>query len=67
MSACPRQSVIGINAKDMAVVAAALSAGATPFVTGDKRLLVEMRATKTGLPPALTPREMLDALLAKRR
>ena len=59
---CPRLSVAGINAKDTAIVAAAVAAAATHFVTGDKRLLAEMRAAKSRLPQALTPREMLEAL-----
>lgn len=62
---CPSKTVAGINAKDTAIVAAAVAAAATHFVTGDKRLLAEMRATKSSLPPALTPREMLEALLAE--
>jgi len=62
---CPRKSVAGINAKDTAIVAAAVSAAATHFVTGDKRLLAEMRAAKSRLPQALTPREMLEALLTQ--
>lgn len=62
---CPRKSIAGINAKDTAIVAAAISAAATHFVTGDKRLLAEMRAAKTKLPQALTPREMLEALLTQ--
>ena len=62
---CPRQSIAGINAKDTAIVAAAVSAAATHFVTGDKRLLAEMRAAKSRLPQALTPREMLEALLTQ--
>lgn len=61
---CPRRSVAGINAKDVAIVAAAVDAGATHFVTGDKKLLADMRAAKAKLPQALTPREMLAALLA---
>lgn len=61
---CPRRSVAGINVKDVAIVAAAVDAAATHFVTGDKRLLTEMRAAKAKLPQALTPREMLAALLA---
>jgi predicted nucleic acid-binding protein len=61
---CPRKSIAGINAKDTAIVAAAVSAAATHFVTGDKRLLAEMRAARAKLPKALTPREMLEALLA---
>lgn len=60
---CPRLSVAGINAKDMAIVAAAVDATATHFVTGDKRLLAEMCAAKSKLPHGLTPREMLTALL----
>lgn len=62
---CPGKSIEGINAKDTAIVAAAVSAAATHFVTGDKRLLAEMRATKSKLPQALTPREMLEALLTQ--
>lgn len=60
---CPRKSIAGINTKDAAIVAAAVSAAATHFVTGDKRLLAQMRAEKSELPLALTPREMLEALL----
>lgn len=62
---CPRKFIAGINAKDTAIVAAAASAAATHFVTGDKRLLAEMRAAKSKLPQALTPREMLEALLTQ--
>lgn len=62
---CPRKPIIGINAKDAVIVAAAVSASATHFVTGDKRLLAEMRAAKSKLPPALTPREMLEVLLTQ--
>ena len=62
---CPRKSISGINAKDATIVAAAVSASATYFVTGDKGLLVEMRAAKSKLPPALTPRQMLEALLTQ--
>ena len=40
-------------------------AAATHFVTGDKRLLAEIRAAKLILPPALTPREMLEVLLTQ--
>ena len=61
---CPRKAIAGINTKDATIVAAAVSASATHFVTGDKRLLAQMRAAKSNLPPALTPREMLEALLA---
>lgn len=62
---CPRKAVAGINAKDAAVVAAAVSAAATHFVTGDKRLLAQMRAAGSKMPLALTPREMLEVLLAQ--
>ena len=62
---CPRRSMAGINARDTPIVAAAVSAAATHFVTGDKRLLAEMRAAKSRLPQALTPREMLEALLTQ--
>jgi len=62
---CPRKPIAGINAKDTAIVAAAVSAAATHFVTGDKRLLAEMHAAKSRLPQALTPREMLEALLTQ--
>jgi predicted nucleic acid-binding protein len=62
---CPRKSIAGINAKDAAIVVAAVSASATHFVTGDKRLPAEMRAAKSKLPPALTPREMLEVLLTQ--
>ena len=60
---CPRKSVAGINAKDTAIVAAAVAAAATHFVTGDKNLLGEMHTSKMRLPQALTPREMLEALI----
>jgi hypothetical protein len=61
---CPRTPVAGINAKDMPVVAAAIAMHAAYFVTGDKRLLAEMRAAKINAPQPVTPREMLEALLA---
>jgi predicted nucleic acid-binding protein len=53
----------GINAKDAAIVAAALRSGATHFVTGDKRLLTEIRQADLARLRAVTPREMLDELL----
>jgi predicted nucleic acid-binding protein len=62
---CPRKSISGINAKDTAIVAAAISAAATHFVTGDKRLLAQMRAARAKLPQALTPREILEVLLTQ--
>lgn len=62
---CPRKSISGINAKDAAIVAAAVAAAATHFVTGDKCLLAEIRVAKLKLPPAFSPREMLEVLLAQ--
>jgi len=53
----------GINTKDAAIVAAALRGRATHFVTGDKRLLAEMRARKVQQPAPVTAREMLELLL----
>ena len=61
---CPRAPLRGINEKDQPVVGAAMMAGATHFVTGDKRLLAEMRVGKGRLPLALAPREMLELLVA---
>jgi predicted nucleic acid-binding protein len=55
----------GINAKDAAIVATALRGEATHFVTGDKRLLTEMRQADLGTLAAVTPREMLDLLLQR--
>ena len=63
VDACPRTTVVGINAKDMPIVAAAIAAHATYFVTGDKTLVAEMRATKITAPQPVTPREMLEKLL----
>ena len=60
---CPQRVVSGINGKDAAIVAAAISAKATHFVTGDKRLLAEMRAGKSRFPPAVSPRGMLEAMV----
>lgn len=53
----------GINAKDAAIVAASVRAGATHFVTGDKRLLAEVERSISGSPLPVTPRQMLDVLL----
>lgn len=53
----------GINPKDAAIVGAALRRGATHFVTGDKRLLAEIRKARLAQLTAVTPREMLDWLL----
>jgi predicted nucleic acid-binding protein len=61
---CKRRSIAGINAKDSIIVAAAATAEADYFVTGDKRLIAEMRKCKVKLPFPRTPREMLEALSA---
>lgn len=53
----------GINAKDATIVGAALRHRATHFVTGDKRLLAEIRKAQLTQLTAVTPREMLDWLL----
>ena len=53
----------GINAKDAPIIAAAVRAGATHFVTGDKRLLAELERSAIGSPLPVTPRQMLDVLL----
>lgn len=54
----------GINAKDAEIVATALRCSATRFVTGDKRLLAEMKRAELPALVAVTPQEMLDLLLA---
>ena len=59
----PARNCPGINAKDSAIVSAALRSRATHFVTGDKRLLAEMRAAGLRPPVPVSPREMLDLLL----
>ena len=64
IDACPRTLVTGINAKDMPIVAAAIAANAAYFVTGDKALIAEMRTAKIKIPQAVSPREMLEALVA---
>lgn len=61
---CPRTTCAGINTKDMPIVAAAIAAHASYFVTGDKPLIAEMRAAKIKEPRPVTPREMLEELLA---
>ena len=53
----------GINAKDAPIIAAAVRAGATHFVTGDKRLLAEMERSPIDSPLPVTPRQMLNVLL----
>lgn len=57
----------GINPKDAAIVAAAARSGATHFVTGDKRLIAEMKKAGLKQPLPVTPREMLDLLLLASR
>ena len=64
IDACPRTLVTGINAKDMPIVAAAIAANAAYFVTGDKALIAEMHTAKIKIPQAVSPREMLEALVA---
>lgn len=54
----------GINAKDAEIVATALRCSATRFVTGNKRLLAEMKRAELPALVAVTPQEMLDLLLA---
>lgn len=61
--ACPGTPVHGINAKDSPTVGAALRAKCGYFVTGDKRLLAEIVKSHRTVLTALTPREMLEALL----
>lgn len=53
----------GINAKDAAIVAAAVRSKATYFVTGDKQLRAEIDKTLARKLTAVTPREMLELLL----
>jgi predicted nucleic acid-binding protein len=60
---CRVRQCAGIKAKDSPIVAAAIRSRATHFVTGDKRLLAELRATGIKNVVAVTPREMLDILL----
>lgn len=62
--ACKKERARGINPKDAPIVAAAVAAKATHFVTGDKRLIEEMKKAKMKAPLPLTPREMLDAILS---
>ena len=64
IDACPRTPVTGINAKDRPIVAAAIAANAAYFVTDDKALIAEMRAAKIKTPQTVTPRKMLEELLA---
>ncbi len=61
---CKKGRTRGINPKDAAIVAAAIAAKATHFVTGDKRLIEEMKKKGIKAPIPVTPREMLDAILS---
>lgn len=61
---CKKTRTRGINPKDAPIVAAAIAAKASHFVTGDKRLIVEMKTKGVRVPLPATPREMLDAILA---
>lgn len=61
---CKKRRIRGINSKDASIVAAAVAAKATHFVTGDKRLIEEMRKKEMKVPLPLTPREMLEAILS---
>lgn len=60
---CKKKRGRGINPKDASIVAAAVAAKATHFVTGDKRLIAEMQKAEMNLPLPVTPREMLEAIL----
>ncbi len=61
---CKKGRTRGINPKDGPIVAAAVAAKATHFVTGDKRLIEEMKKKGAKAPLPFTPREMLDAILS---
>jgi hypothetical protein len=55
----------GIDATNAAIVAAALRSDATHVVTGDKRLLAEIRQADVGPLAAVPPREILDLSLRR--
>lgn len=61
---CKKTRIRGINPKDAAIVAAAIAAKASHFVTGDKRLVAEMKKKGVKAPLPATPRDMLDAILS---
>ncbi len=61
---CKKGRTRGINPKDASIVAAAVSVKATHFVTGDKRLIEEIKKAGVNPPLPVTPREMLEAILA---
>ena len=62
--ACKKGRIRGINPKDASIVAAAVAAKATHFVSGNKRLIEEMKKTGVKAPLPVTPREMLNAILS---
>lgn len=63
---CKKEAIKGINAKDAAIVASAIAAKSSHFVTGDKRLIEEIKKLSGSFSPLpLTPREMLDVILAQ--
>lgn len=61
---CKKTRIRGINPKDAPIIAAAISTKASHFVTGDKRLIEEMKKRGAKTPHPVTPREMLDAILS---
>lgn len=61
---CKKGRTRGINPKDAPIVAAAIAAKATHFVTGDKRLIEEIKKTRVKSPLVVTPREMIEAILS---
>lgn len=61
---CPKHKMSGINLKDMPIVAAAQGAQATHFVTGDRKLIQELRKSPAGAIHVVSPREMLEWIVA---
>lgn len=61
---CKKGRARGINPKDAPIVAAAIAAKATHFVTGDKRLIEEIKKIRVKSPLVVTPREMIEAILS---
>ena len=61
---CKKRPVRGINPKDAPIIAAAIAAKSTHFVTGDKRLVEEMKKAKIKVPLPVTPRAMLDTIIS---
>jgi predicted nucleic acid-binding protein len=64
---CRQRIVKGINPKDSPIAASAIAVRATHFVTGDKKLLVELTKRQRASFAAVTPREMLDVILTVSR